>query len=576
MTSDVGRSTQPNIYDVVVIGTGAGGLSAAITARSLGLNVLVVEKEPVYGGTTARAGGGLWIPGNAYAAAAGIIDSSDAARKYIEQSTGNRFEPARVDAFLRYGPEMLDFFERKTELHFMLAPGYPDYHPDDAGAMRGGRTVFPLPFDASILGKELYRLGRPIKELTFLGMHIGSGRDLVHFFNVTTSARSAAFVVRKLLNHFLDVLIHRRATHLSNGMALVARLLKTAMDLGIPIWTSSRAASLITRNGRVVGVKVERRGQLVELGARRGVVLACGGFPHDIDRKRQFYNHAPTGREHWSAAPFGNTGDGLRMAEAVGATVKDNLSNAGAWAPVSLVPRRSGEPGVFPHFMDRQKPGRIAVTRAGKRFTNEADSYHDFVQAMVRACEEQDEVCAFLIADYHSLRRYGMGAARPRPVPYGHLLRSGYLVRGNTIAELAERAGIDADQLTRTVEAFNSAARRGEDPMFGRGRNAYNLYFGDPEQKPNPCVGPIERSPFFALKLVPGDLGTFAGLQTDEKARVVDRAGRPIAGLYAAGNDLASIFAGDYPGGGSTLGPGMTFGYIAGRDLAESDGTTGI
>jgi succinate dehydrogenase/fumarate reductase flavoprotein subunit len=226
--------------------------------------------------------------------------------------------------------------------------------------------------------------------------------------------------------------------------------------------------------------------------------------------------------------------------------------------------------------MDRQKPGRIAVTRAGKRFTNEADSYHDFVRAMVGACEEQDEVCAFLITDFHSFRRYGMGAARPRPVPYGHLLRSGYLMRGNTIAELAKQTGIDADELIKTVDSFNSAARHGEDPLFGRGRNAYNLHFGDPEQKPNPCVGPLERQPFFALKLVPGDLGTFAGLQTDEKARVIDCAGKPIIGLYAAGNDLASVFAGDYPGGGSTLGPGMTFGYIAGRGLAESNGATNI
>jgi succinate dehydrogenase/fumarate reductase flavoprotein subunit len=576
MASDVVRSTRPNAYDVVVIGSGAGGMSAAITARILGLEVLVVEKEAFYGGTTARAGGGLWIPGNAYAAAAGIADSADTARDYIKYLAGNNFESTRVNAFLQYGPEMLDFFEQKTELHFMLAPGYPDYRPDDPGGIAGGRTVFPMPFEAGALGKELYKLGRPIKELTFLGMHIGSGRDLVHFFNVTKSARSAAFVTRKLLNHFLDVLIHRRATHLSNGMALVARLLKTAMNLGIPIWTSSRAASLITADGRVVGVKVERGGQLVELMARRGVVLACGGFPHDTDRKKRLYGHAPTGREHWSAAPVSNTGDGLRMAEAVGAAVRDGLSNAAAWAPVSLVPRRSGGPGIFPHFMDRQKPGRIAVTRAGKRFTNEADSYHDFVQAMVGACGGQDEVCAFLITDYRSFRRYGMGAARPTPVPYRHLLRSGYLVRANTIAELAKRTGIDADELVKTVEAFNSAARRGEDPLFGRGRNAYNLYFGDPEQKPNPCVGPIETEPFFALKLVPGDLGTFVGLQTDEKARVVDCAGIPIAGLYAAGNDLASVFAGNYPGGGSTLGPGMTFGYIAGRDLATSNGATSI
>jgi succinate dehydrogenase/fumarate reductase flavoprotein subunit len=298
-------------------------------------------------------------------------------------------------------------------------------------------------------------------------------------------------------------------------------------------------------------------------------VLACGGFPHDIERRKQLYPHAPTGREHYSPTPASNTGDGLRLAESVGARVETKIANAAAWAPTSVTVRKDGTRGVMPHFIDRAKPGVIAVTSRGERFTNEANSYHDFVQAMVAACRDEKEVSAWLLCDDLALRRYGLGCVKAYPFPIKHHLHTGYLKRGRTVAELAQAIGVDPAALTATITAFNEGARRGEDPQFGKGSKAYNRYQGDTLNRPNPCVAALEHGPFYAIKLVVGDLGTFAGLAADEHARVLDSQRRPIPGLYAVGNDSISVMGGNYPGAGITLGPALTFGYIAGCHLAS-------
>lgn len=555
--------------DVLVVGSGAGGLAAAVTARRHGLDVLVVEKEPYYGGTTARSGGWLWIPCSPHARAAGIEDSPEAARTYLQHEAGNHFDAARVDAFLENGPRMVEFFERETAVRFELGPQFSDYHPDAPGGRPGGRSIVAQPFDARELGPELRRLRPPLREITLLGMMVGSGRDLAHLFNITRSLRSAAYVARICAVYARDLATRGRAMRLTNGNALAARLAKSCFDLGVPIWTSAPARELIRHgDGPVRGAVVEREGRRVTVEARHGVVLAAGGFPQDVARRRALFPHAPTGAEHWSPAPPGNTGDGLRLAEAVGAAVEDRYPNAAAWCPVSLVPRRDGTTGVFPHFIDRAKPGVIGVTRQGRRFVNEANSYHDYVQAMVAACAGEAEVASWLICDHPTIRRYGLGFAKPFPFPVGHYVRTGYLTCGATLRELATKAGIDPDGLEATVAAYNGPARRGEDPEFGRGSTAYNRYLGDPLITPNPCVAPVETGPFYALKLVPGDLGTFAGLRANENAQVLDREGRPIPGLYAAGNDLASIMGGNYPGGGITLGPAMTFGFVAACHIA--------
>lgn len=556
-------------YDLVVIGSGAGGLAAAVTARKQGLDVLVLEKESYYGGTTARSGGWLWIPCNPLAARAGVVDSPAKARTYLQHEAGNHFDAERVDAFLEQGPRMVEFFERETAVEFVLGPAFSDYHPEAPGGMAGGRSICAAPFDGRELGERIKTLRPPLKEITFVGMMIGSGAELVHFFNVTRSVRSAAYVAWLLARFGRDLLTNGRAMRLTNGNALAARLAKSAFDLGVTLWVSAPARELITdQHGAITGVVIERAGRRLAIEARRGVVLACGGFPQDIARRKALFPHAPTGAEHWSPAPPGNTGDGLRLGQAAGGAIDDGLPNAAAWVPVSRVPWPDGSSGVFPHFVDRSKPGVIAVTRAGSRFVNEADSYHDFVQAMVRACQGMDETCAYLLCDHPTIRRYGLGFVKPFPVPLKANIRSGYLLCGKTVAELASQAGIDPVALTQTIATYNEHAREGQDPAFGKGSTAYNRYLGDPKQRPNPCLAPIEHGPFYAVQLVPGDLGTFAGLKTDRHARVLDRNGAPITGLYATGNDAASVMGGNYPGGGITLGPAMTFGYIAGRHAA--------
>lgn len=554
--------------DVLVVGSGAGGLSAAVTAAHNGLKVIVAEKAEVFGGTTARSGGWSWVPCNKHAVAAGVDDSLDKAKTYLRGETGNHFDEKRVDAFLANGPKMVEFFENNTALTFELGPAFSDYHPDRPGGIPGGRSIVAAPYDGRELGPEIKRLRPPLAEITFLGMMIGSGRELLHFFNVTRSVKSAGYVAILFAKFLRDKALYGRAMRLTNGNALAGRLGKSALDAGVDIWTSAPVAELIRENGRVVGAIVTRDGKRVRVEVRHGVVLAAGGFPNDVARRKRLFPHAPSGKEHWSPAPESNTGDGIAIGEMAGALTIENYPNAAAWVPVSLVPRSDGTFGPFPHFIDRGKPGVIGVTRKGMRFTNEANSYHDYVQAMVAATRPGEERCSFLIADHPTVRRYGLGFAKPFPVPVGQYVRSGYLVRGQTIEELAKKAGIDAAELVKTVGRFNANAAKGEDPDFHRGSNAYNRYLGDSTHKPNPCVGPIQTGPFYALKLVPGDLGTFAGLATNENAQVLDEHGSVIPGLYASGNDAASVMGGNYPGGGITLGPALTFGFIAGRHLA--------
>jgi succinate dehydrogenase/fumarate reductase flavoprotein subunit len=426
------------------------------------------------------------------------------------------------------------------------------------------------PFDGRELGDQIKTLGMPLPELTVFGMMLGSGKEIIHFMRVTKSLTSAVYVAKRLSRHFMDVLRYGRGMTLTNGNALAGRLAKSAQDLKIPMWLSSPVRELSVENGTVTGAIVSREGRDVRVRARQGVVLACGGFPHDVERRKKMFPHAPTGNEHYSPGPTGNTGDGLRLAESAGGHVEDRLPNAAAWVPVSLTTRKDGSKGVMPHFIDRAKPGVIAVMRDGKRFANEGNSYHQFVQAMVKAAKPGEEIAAFLVCDHQALRKYGLGCVPPFPMPLGHHLKTGYLMRGDTLEALAAKAGIDAKAFTETVKQFNVTAPQGHDAAFGKGSRAYNRYQGDAMHGPNPCVAPIENGPFYAIKMVIGDLGTYAGIVTDENARALDAEGRVIPGLYAAGNDMASIMGGNYPGAGITLGPALTFGYIAGRHLADS------
>jgi len=545
--------------DVLVAGSGAGGLAAAVTARKAGLEVIVAEKEPWFGGTTALSGGWLWIPNHPMQKEIGVADSMEDAATYLLHETGEKFDPERVNAFLKAGPRMVEFFTRETAVQFDPSATFSDYHPDAPGGRPGGRSIVARAYDGRELGKKLKMLRAPLPELTVFGIMIGSGAELVHFMRWSKSVESALFVARRLLGHGAAMLFHGRGVRLTNGNALAGRLLKSALDAGVLLWSGAPLKELVRESGAVVGAVLEREGKRTQVRVRKGVVLACGGFPQDAERKQRLFRH----QAHFSPAPPGNTGDGLRLAQSIGGKLDESLPNAAAWVPVSRVPRHDGSFGLFPHLIDRAKPGVIAVTHNGTRFVNEGNSYHDFVQALLKTGETH----AWLVTDHRAIRAYGLGFVKPRPLPLGQHLASAYLLSGDTIDELAKRAGIEAT-LSGTVAEYNQKAKTGTDPIFHKGENAYNRFYGDPDIKPNPCIAPLVQPPFYAVRVEIGDLGTFAGIATNGNAQVLDEHKRPIPGLYAAGNDALSIMGGNYPGPGITLGPAMTFGWLAGRHLA--------
>ena len=424
------------------------------------------------------------------------------------------------------------------------------------------------PFDGRELGEHIKDLGGPLPELTVFGMMLGSGKEIIHFMRATKSLTSALYVAKRLSKHAVDVMRHGRGMNLTNGNALAGRLAKSAFDLKIPLWLSSPVRELIVEDGAVRGAMVERDGRPVRVNAKRGVVLACGGFPHDVNRRKEMFPHAPTGNEHFSPGPTGNTGDGLRLAESAGGRVEDSLPNAAAWVPVSITTRKDGSKGVMPHFIDRAKPGVIAVMRDGTRFANEGNSYHDFVQEMMKAAKPGEEIAAFLLCDHRALRKYGLGCVPPFPMPLGHHLRTGYLKRGATLTELAAKPGSIRRGSRQQSQHSTRPPPTGRIPHSARDRAPITAIKAMRLHGPNPCIAPIKDGPFYAIKMVIGDLGTYAGIKTDAHARALDADGQPIAGLYAAGNDMASIMGGNYPGAGITLGPALTFGYIAGKHIA--------
>ena len=554
--------------DVLIVGSGAAGLAAAVTAAWHGQKVIVVEKDPVFGGATAWSGGWAWVPCNPLAKRAAIVEDVELPRTYLKHELGERYEPAMIDAFLEAGPRMVAFFEQHTRLQFADGNAIADIHGDTPGAGTGGRSVIAAPYNGREAGKLLKRLRKTMRETSFMGMPIMAGPDLAAFLNLTRSLPAAWHVTKRFTRHLMDLALHGRALQLVNGVALVARLAKSAEDLGVLLWESAPVTALTQDATGVTGAVVKTARGDIQIRARKAVVLAAGGFANDIERRKTLFPRTPTGHEHLALPPLGASGDGLRLGESAGGWVNSDMQSPVAWAPVSRVPHSDGSIGHFPHIIERGKPGIIGVLSNGQRFVNEANGYYDYVTAMVEKAPANEPVASWLICSHAFQRRYGLGMSRPFPMPVSPFIRSGYLKSADTLEGLAHACGIDAVALRRTVDDYNHHAQTGQDPQFGRGSTPYNRKQGDPLHQPNPCVAPITKGPFYAVKVEPGCFGTFAGLKTNEHAQVLNTAGQAIKGLYAAGTDMASIMGGYYPAGGINLGPALTFGYIAGRHIA--------
>lgn len=563
--------------DLLVVGSGAAGFMAALSAAQAGLQVVVLEKTDVVGGTTALSEGMVWIPGNRQAQEAGLRDSPAAALAYIEAAAGAAFERERAEAYVEHAAEALAFAEAEMGMRYVLATGSIDYHQHFPGATSGVRALKAGIVDGRILGLELRRLRMPLPTTLLWGGMTIAGEDLPHLFKVGRSLRSTLKVAGLVARYALERAAgHPRGLRLANGNGLIAALWAAARRRGVQVLTGAGVVSLQTDDsqpGRVSGATVQMAERTVSCRARCGVVLACGGFPGNAQRRAHFYPHVAHGRVHHTLAPSTNTGDGLALAESVGAALRIGMSRPAAWTPVSQVPQPDGRVVGYPHYIDRAKPGVIAVTHEGRRFTNEAASYHDFVHAMLGvAGQGQEEPAFWLIADHRAQRRYGLGAAPPAPMPLRAWQRSGYLVSARTLQALAERLRMPAGSLEDTVARFNTWARTGLDTDHGRGADPYDRANGDAAHEPNPCLGPLERGPFHAVRVWPGDIGTFIGLATAAHGEVLDANGAPIAGLYAVGNDAASFMGGSYPAAGITVGAAMVYGYLAGRRAAASAG----
>ena len=556
--------------DLLIAGSGAAGLTAAVTACLRGLRPLVIEKSRWVGGTTALSEGMAWVPLSQQAREAGIADSAEQAVRYLEAAAGPFFDRPRASAYVEQAHRMLAFLERHSHVRFELVRGSIDYRPDLPGSLNGGRALRPALFDGRRLGPAFARLRPPLATtMLFGGLAIASA-DLPHYFALRRSPAAWWQVARLLLRYGADRLRGwPRGTRLGNGNGLVAALLLSLQEHAVPVRTETRLVALQHDGERIAGAWVEQAGRRRLIRARAGVLLATGGFSADAALRARHFGHVAAGQNHVRLAPESNTGDGWRAACACGAGPAPPLSNPAAWSPVSLVPQPDGAAVPFPHYLDRGKPGIIAVDRRGRRFTNEAACYHDFVQAMVAAHRDDPRIEAYLVADHRALRRYGLGAVPPAPGRIAAPLRSGYLRRADSLDELGARLGLPDGALAQTVAQFNTAAARGHDDAFGRGGDAYQRAAGDPQHGPNPSLGALRTPPFYAVRIEPGDIATFAGLPTDGQARVLAADGSPIPGLYAAGNDMASVMGGSYPGAGITVGSAMTFGHVAAWHAAD-------
>jgi 3-oxosteroid 1-dehydrogenase len=565
------RNAQAQTFDVVVVGSGAGAMLAACRAADHGLSVVVLEKSEVYGGTSAVSGGGIWVPCNHHIAELGATDTPEAARTYVEACVKGASTPERIGAYLDTAPEMLRYLESKTPVRYQSLPHYADYFQDQPCAMPGYRALDPLPFDGARLGAEFEHLREPSPG-TLIGGRVAVTSKEAH----TLLAKERGYVglaLRQFGRYWFDIgarLRSRRDRRLTLGNALIGGLRHALLERSVPLWLQAPMRELIDEDGRIAGVIVERNGQRLRVLARRGVILAAGGFERN-QSMRERYLPKPSAAQ-WSATPPHNTGDAILAGEQAGGAL-DLMEHV--WgAPTVQV---QGEEKQRALFVERNLPGCVFVNGHGKRFVNEAAPYSEFVPAMYRDHAKSGAcVPAWMVFDARFRKLYPCGPIMPGSLMPDARIPEAFkdiLQKAETLEGLAAQIGVDAAGLRETIERMNHYAASGVDEEFGKGGNVFDTYYGDPTVKPNPCLAPIGEAPFYAVRIDAGDIGTKGGLVTDENARVLRANGTCIEGLFAIGNTSASVMGASYPGAGSTLGPAMTFGYRAADYLASLSST---
>jgi succinate dehydrogenase/fumarate reductase flavoprotein subunit len=545
-------------YDVVVMGSGAAGLTAALVAAKAGNKVAVLEKAPHFGGTTAISGGGIWVPGSPQAKAAGVKDSVEVARDYVLGVVGNRAERALIEAYLNNGPEMVNWLASNSHVDFLISPPSSDWYPDVPGAVDFGRLLAPSEYDGKKLGKNFDRLQKPRQEFNAPGGMMIDLFDLPYIAKLPSPG--ALWHMAKIAIRFaLDKRKLGRGSRLTMGTALVGRLLHSALDAGVDLFEATPVEGLVTTDGKVTGVRANVKGVSTEITATKGVILASGGFSANAEMRKAYI---PFAEQHVSILPYENTGDGITAATASGAVMgAENHVNA-VWAVVSKRTREDGYVERYAHLIDMSKPGCIAVNKAGQRFGNEA-SVH-FVEAM----HATGTVPAHIIANAKFVKKYGMGLVLPGGGKIKEMVACGYMKTGATLAELAAQIGVDVGGLDSTAAKVNADAATGKDTQFGKGDTQIDIEIGDPKHSPNACFGPLGDGPYYAVEIFPGDGSTTVGVKIDDQCRGIGQDGAPIAGLWAAGLDANSIWQGKSPAHGCNVGPAMVTGYIAGKSVA--------
>jgi succinate dehydrogenase/fumarate reductase flavoprotein subunit len=548
-------------WDVIVVGSGASGLTAAVRAAHSQLKVLVLEKADHFGGTTALSGGGIWIPNNPQAAAAGIVDAPELVRQYVLEVIGKTARPELIDAYLATGPAMVRWLAENTSVEFLLSPETSDWYPEIPGAARFGRLLSPKEYDGKKLGEFFAQLRPARQEFNAPGGFMIDLFDLPYLANMP-SLGSLSHLGKLGIRFGFDKLRgYPRGTRLTMGNALAARLLRSALDAGVTLRRQVTVDGLAIEGRRVTGINAVVDGRPENLLARRGVVLASGGFSANAKLRKDYM---PYPDQHVSITSDDNTGDGMNLALTAGGSLDgENLYN-GVWAVVSTMTREDGYLARYAHLIDMSKPGCIAVNDKGERFGNEASV--SFVDAM----HATGAVPAHIIGDAVCVKKYGMGLVFPGAGNLQKLVKSGYIVEAPTLRALAARIGVDPAGLERTAATVNGYATSGMDADFHKGERQIDREIGDPKHGPNPCLGPVEKAPFYAIKIYPGDGSTTVGLRIDAQCRVLGSSSEPLPGLYAAGLDANSIWRGKSPAHGCNVGPAMVLGFIAGSSLAET------